>query len=242
MTHNTISEITEAFKDKFNQSKFIIDKTGVKTLELIGTSFIANEPYIFGLPNYDYIQRELDWYKSCSLNVNDIPGETPKIWHQISDKEGFINSNYGYLIYHPDNGYQYDRTLEELRKNPFSRRAEMIYTRPSIHIDYNFNGRSDFICTEAVQYVIRDDKLHAVVKMRSNDVVFGFRNDFAWQKHVLEKLVSDLTIDVGKIYWCAGSLHIYEKDFYLVDYFNTTGLNHIKKSEYRLAFPNSKYI
>lgn len=223
------------------QKQFVTDKTGVKTIELVGTSFVANEPYIFGLPNEDYIKRELEWYNSCSLNVNDIPGEVPKIWQQVADKDGLINSNYGYLIYHPDNGYQYDRVKEELLKNPFSRRAEMIYTRPSVHDDYNYNGRSDFICTEAVQYLIRDDRLHAIVKMRSNDVVFGYRNDYAWQKHVLDKLANDLEIDAGGIFWCAGSLHVYEKDFYLVDYFNQYGQPHITKKEYKALYPSSPW-
>ena len=97
------------------------------------------------------------------------------------------------------------------------------------------------ICTEAVQYVIRDDQLHAVVKMRSNDGYAGFRNDFAWQKHVLEKLGRDLEVDIGTIFWCAGSLHFYEKDFYLIDHYNKTGKTNIKKSEYRLLYPNSDF-
>lgn len=242
MIHKTLGDIRNEFVKCLMRERFVTDKTGVKTIELVGTSFIADQPYIFGLPNQDYIERELEWYNSCSLNVNDIPGETPKIWTQVADKDGFINSNYGYLIYHPDNGYQYDRVLEELRRNPDSRRAEMIYTRPSMHIDYNYNGRSDFICTEACQYLIRNERLHVVVKMRSNDVVFGYRNDWAWQRHVLEKLATDLEIEIGHIYWCAGSLHVYEKDFYLIDYYNTTGIPHISKSNYRVAFPESKWL
>ena len=238
----TIDKIRDSFRSKLIKGEFVVDKTGVKTIELIGTSFIADSRFIFGLPNEDYIERELAWYKSCSLNVNDIPGETPTIWKQVADKDGYINSNYGWCIFHPDNGSQYYNALEELRLNPFSRRAEMIYTRPSMHVDYNYNGRSDFMCTEAVQYLIRDGQLHAVVKMRSNDGYAGFRNDFAWQKHVLEKLSQDLAVDIGSIFWCAGSLHFYEKDFYLIDHYNKTGETHIKKSEYKLLYPNSEYI
>ena len=36
------------------------------------SSFIADEPAIFGTPSEDYIQKELDWYLSGSTNVNDI--------------------------------------------------------------------------------------------------------------------------------------------------------------------------
>ena len=36
-----------------------IDKTGVKCIELIGASFLADEPAIFGTPNVDYIKKEI---------------------------------------------------------------------------------------------------------------------------------------------------------------------------------------
>ncbi|MGZ7196727.1 hypothetical protein ACXWOC_11115, partial [Streptococcus pyogenes] len=76
----------------------------------------------------------------------------------------------------------------ELIEKPDSRRAIMIYTRPSMQVDFERDGMSDFMCTNNVQYLIRDGRVHAIVNMRSNDVVFGFRNDYAWQKYVLESL------------------------------------------------------
>ena len=212
----SIDVVRDYFRSALQAEHFVIDKTGSKMIELVGESFIADQPAIFGTVNQEYVQHELDWYLSTSLNVNDIPGGPPKIWQQVSDKDGFINSNYGWCIFHPDNGFQYDRTKEELLKNPWSRRAIMIYNRPSMHMDYNLNGMSDFMCTNAVQYLIRDDKLNAVVQMRSNDVVFGYKNDYAWQKFVLDKLAADLEIDPGKIIWNAGSLHVYERHFKLV--------------------------
>ena len=74
----------------------------------------------------------------------------------------------------------------------------MIYTRPEIQEDYNQNGMSDFICTNTVQYFVRDDKLISFVNMRSNDVVFGYRNDRAWQLHVQEMLAKDLDVEWWK--------------------------------------------
>jgi len=54
------------------------DKTGVKCIELIGASFLANEPAIFGEPNSEYIAKEIEWYQSMSLNINGIyKGEKP---------------------------------------------------------------------------------------------------------------------------------------------------------------------
>lgn len=236
----TVKDIRDSLADKLLMEDFVTDKTGVKTVELVSESFIADGP-IFREANMDYVNREIEWYKSCSLSVADIPGKTPEIWEKVASKGGLINSNYGYLIYSPLNGMQYDRVKEELLGNPDSRRAVMIYTRPSMHMEYNTNGMSDFICTNTVQYVIRKNKLHSIVNMRSNDVVFGYLNDYHWQDYVLNELCKDLEIDKGNIYWNAGSLHAYEKDFYLLDHYNNTEEYNINKSEYRKLYTNSEW-
>jgi thymidylate synthase len=209
-----VEDIREYLLRELQAENFVVDKTGVKTIEMIGACFEADEPSIFGDVNEEYIQRELEWYKSQSLYVDDIPGITPAIWKQVASTEGKINSNYGWAIYSEDNGLQYLNVLDELTKNPNSRRAVMIYTRPTMWTDYNHNGMSDFMCTNAVQYMIRDGQLVAVVQMRSNDVVFGYRNDYAWQKYVADMLTIDLGLDVEpKIIWNVGNLHVYERHF-----------------------------
>jgi thymidylate synthase len=76
---------------------------------------------------------------------------------------------------------------------------------------------SDFICTNAVQYLIRNGKLDVVVQMRSNDVVFGYRNDFAWQEHIANMVCTELGIKLGNIYWNVGSMHVYERHFKFID-------------------------
>ena len=209
-----VQDIRYHFIGELMDSNFVTDKTGVKTIEMIGASFEADEPSIFGDVNDDYIQRELEWYKSESLYVDDIPGITPAIWKQVASTEGNINSNYGWAIYNRDNGNQYLHVLGELKLNPNSRRAVMIYTRPTMHNDYNQDGMSDFMCTNAVQYIIRDDQLIAIVQMRSNDVVFGYRNDYAWQSYVANQLSDDLGLKTWpKIIWQVGNLHVYERHF-----------------------------
>jgi len=211
-----VNAVRNYFRTAFAENDFVIDKTGSKMLELVGASFVASEPSIFGVINEDYVKRELDWYKSCSLNVNTIAGDVPKIWKQVATPDGRINSNYGWCVYSEDNGLQYLNALDELKKNPNSRRAVMIYTRPTMWSDYNHDGMSDFMCTNAVQYMIRKGKLTAVVQMRSNDVVFGYKNDYAWQKYVLDMLAADLEVPAGDIIWSVGSLHVYERHFLLV--------------------------
>ena len=210
---NRVCDIRNKFIEKYKAQDFVIDKTGVKTIELIGESFLVDEDWIIRKPNYDYIEREIQWYESRSLYVDDIPGATPAIWKQVADKNGKINSNYGYLIWSDKNGRQYEHVLNELKKNPNSRRASMIYNRPSMHTDYCKDGMSDFICTYANNFLIRDGKLISHYLMRSNCAIFGANNDFAWARYVQQKLANDLGVEVGDLIWSASSLHVYSYHF-----------------------------
>lgn len=212
-----VSNIQQTIVDKYLSEDFVIDKTGVKTVEIIGATFIADRDYVIRKPAYEYIQRELEWYKSQSLYVDDIPGGAPQIWKDVSSDEGKINSNYGWCIYSEENGNQYKHVQRELRNNPNSRRATMIYNRPSMHLDYNRDGMSDFMCTYANTFYIRDGKLDSHYLMRSNDAVFGYNNDYAWARYVQNQLAEDLGIEVGNLIWTASNFHVYERHFNFIE-------------------------
>ena len=61
-----------------------IDKTGVKCIELIGASFLADEPAIFGEPNTEYIQKEIDWYDALNNELRAMAA-----WLQLNKRRGF---------------------------------------------------------------------------------------------------------------------------------------------------------
>ena len=223
--HQTVNDLRQHFIKELNDENFVTDKTGSKTIELIGASFIADEDAIFGEPNKDYIEQEIEWYNSESTNIYDIDRgvdavgndmEPPQAWKYSANKFGEINSNYGLLIYGEKYFEQYENALDELIRNRDSRRACMVYNRPSIWLEYKENGKNDFICTNAVTYYIREGYLDCVIQMRSNDVIFGYRNDYAWQSYVLNQLAWELHMDPGDIHWQVQNLHVYERHFKLV--------------------------
>ena len=213
-----IDQIRTYFRNELDNKRFTTDRNGGKTIELIGASFYADDPAIFGVPNQDYIDAELAWYESQSTNINDIyiDKDPPKAWQMSANRHGEINSNYGHLIFSDKYHNQFEQVVDELRRNRDSRRASMVYQRPSIWVEYNDNCKNDFICTNAVTYYIRDDELHSVVQMRSNDVIFGYRNDYAWQEYVLYALADELNVDTGQMHWQVQNLHVYERHFDLV--------------------------
>ena len=190
-------------------------------LEIKNAHFTVDAPTIFGKINEEYIKAEIEWYESGSLVSQDLfklYGKSVKVWQDVTGYDGIINSNYGWCIYSPDNWLQYNNVVAELDENPTSRRAVMYYTRPSMHGDAVDFGKNDHICTYAVHYSIDSitNQLIATVMMRSNDAIYGFTNDVAWQKHVLHKLANELELSPGPIQWFANSLHIYPRHHDLV--------------------------
>ena len=214
----TVDDIRQYFIQELRDENFTVDRTNSKTIELIGASFIADEEAIFGEPNVPYIDAELDWYLGCSTNINDIryKDEPPTAWQYAANKYGEINSNYGKLIFDDKYYRQFDNVVNELKYEPDSRRAVMIYNRPSIWTEFDENGKNDFICTNAVSYYIRDGYLQSVVQMRSNDVVFGYKNDYAWQRYVMDMVANEVDCEVGTLTWQVQNLHVYERHFDLV--------------------------
>lgn len=228
---DSVKDIREFFIGELKDEAFTIDKTGLKTIEMFGASFVADEPSIFGEPNQEYINAELAWYESQSPNIYDIwkshSKGAPSAWEYSGDKFGNINSNYGLIVYSNKYFNQYQKAFNELQANPDSRRAQMIYNRPSIWVEYNENGKNDFICTNAQTFYIRDGMLSMVSQMRSNDVVFGYKNDYAWAQYLMDKFVKDWNdcsdtygnndyIEKGMLIWQVMNLHVYERHFGLV--------------------------
>ena len=231
MKLNYTQDIREAFIEKLCNNE--LRDNG--TIELRGVSFIADNPVIFGSRNEDYIKAEIQWYEGYDENrwssttvheLAHIYGKRVKIWDQVCSDTGMINSHYGACIYRKsiiaENMSQYDHVVRHLWDNPLSRQAVMYYAPQYIHTEAKQDGKNDHICTSTVQYFINEDNyLEVVVNMRSNDAVFGYINDLAWQKHVQYKLCDELShahlnVKPGPIMWQCGSMHIYERHYGLI--------------------------
>lgn len=212
-----VQDIRNAFKTKLAKKDFADDGN----LEIVSASFVADEPSIFGEINDEWNSRELCWYMSQSLNVNDIESPVPLVWKQVASSKGEINSNYGYAIFSSQNGHQFDKAIGALVANKNSRQAVMIYIRPSMHEDSARDGMHDFMCTYSTQLLIRANQLHHIINMRSADSIFGYKGDFFWQDTVHDFALAKLQqtypgLVKGNLYWNAGSLHIYPRHFHLV--------------------------
>ena len=191
--------------------------------ELLGVKVIF-DPNNEHLPAIEqYVNAEMRWYLSQDLNIKGHAGiEDNKIWRTVASPDGNVNSNYGWCVYSSENYDQFHCALRAICDNIFTKRASMIYSRPSIHFDWNddVHAHKDAICTIYTQVEIRmvdnDYVMDYHVHMRSNDAWYGMRNDYRWHVFVMKELARRVELKTGKhiklgfIRWFADSLHIYK--------------------------------
>lgn len=112
----------------------------------------------------------------------------------------------------PDYLNQIHFVIDELQRNPYSRRA-VIDIRNNDEDAYS----NDPACLQHIQFFIRDNKLHMKVLFRSNDACKAtFMNAFALIM-LQQRVANELGVEVGSYTHRANSFHCYEKDFKMLD-------------------------
>jgi thymidylate synthase len=151
--------------------------------------------------NKEYAEYEWQWYLSGNNNAKEI-SKKAKIWLKCMDKNGNVNSNYGYQW---NKGNQIDYIVNELKNNKYSRRASIsIYDAKD-----RYNFKNDTPCTYAINFNIYNNKLNMSVMMRSNDLWYGFCNDQYCFSKLQELIANKLNISIGTYYHFTNNLHIY---------------------------------
>jgi len=208
----------------------------LKVKEIVNYNFTIENPYdrIMNFEgrniNLKYIIAELCWYLRGELKLDGIDNYS-KFWLNVCGKKGQLNSNYGHYIFKEKQ--LFNNVIDRLKKDMFSRQAVIIINRLSVIMN---NDTKDQICTTSLQFLIRDNKLHMIVNMRSNDLIFGLGNDLPFFT-ILQELVLEIlkkyypSLYMGNYYHNDGSLHIYERHFQMVK-------DVIKNDKYdSIAFP-----
>lgn len=155
-----------------------------------------------------YLAGELLWYYTGRNDLEFI-SKFSSFWKNISDNGLTCNSAYGYLM---QGGYGFNQIaliIKMLQKDPNSRRAVINLNVPNPKAITT----KDEPCTIALQFFIRNKKLHCIAMMRSNDIWFGFPYDVAFFTDVQKYIARHLGIEYGTYYHFAVSLHLYDRDF-----------------------------
>jgi len=155
--------------------------------------------------NLTYAESEWQWYLSGDRNTSklgEIYGKIPEIWKRMADKDGDVNSNYGWQW---QRNNQINHVVSLLKVDPETRQAAISIYDAKEHERYT----RDTPCTYAIQFTIVNDRLDMCVTMRSNDLWYGFCND-QYQFSKLQEMISKkLKIDTGVYYHFAHNMHLY---------------------------------
>lgn len=190
-----------------------------------------------------YTAKEVDLYDSCSNLAEDF-GKASKFWLSLANPDGTVNSAYGHLIWaKKSHGSNFETELVEsplfwnsdgpgkvyqsvpVRRTPWqwakqsliddkdTRQAILRFSLP----EHQWKGNKDQTCTMHGNFLIRDDKLHFSVVMRSNDLTLGLVYDMPWFMGLMDKMINELkdtypNLTKGHYTHTVHSLHIYERN------------------------------
>lgn len=152
-----------------------------------------------------YAIGEMLWYLSGNNELKEIQKYT-KGWDRMSDDGETVNSNYGWCIQHKYGFNQWDWCINELKKNPNSRRAVIHIKEPTP------KDSKDVNCTCILQFFIRNEKLYMTTYMRSNDIWMGYPYDIFQFTNMQILMSMQLGVGLGEYTHIAGSLHLYERN------------------------------
>jgi len=161
--------------------------------------------------NLKYIKKEFLWYLNGDKHDSSIT-KYAKMWKDLVNKDGSINSNYGQYIFGEQK--QFERCLNTLIKDKDSRRASIIILNKE-HLN---SDTKDYPCTYSINFRIRGNQLHMTIRMRSQDVIFGMGNDapcFSFIHEMMYNLLKNTykNLEYGYYYHSADSFHVYERHF-----------------------------
>jgi len=196
---------------------------------LYAQSWTATNDSMIGAVNQDWVRRELDWFFSGSDEVDDMEGKVPALFEACAGVDGKVNSAYGHILFGqgeniPKPPTLFDRVVHTfIREGKGTRHAVAIISDRDIHELAHYNGRNDFICTNALNFMIdEDDRLHIIAQMRSMDAVFGYRADYSMWNALLDYTLGNLEmiypdLKRGDITFQVANLHVYPRHFELLE-------------------------
>jgi len=193
---------------------------GLATFEVIGESISLDNSTARTL---FYPDRKLHLAFACVEALWNLSGQTTveELTHyvprmaQFSDDGTHLRSCYGARMFggarHVVGGNRTNQLLNVARlltHDPETRQAVVMFRYPQ---DAGVQTK-DAICGTHIQFLIRENKLHAIFSIRSNDLWLGMPYDVFTFSIIQQCLADALCLQPGRFIWQAGSLHLYVGD------------------------------
>lgn len=150
--------------------------------------------------NYHFMVAEWVWIALGYEDLQSISHYNPAISRFSDDGKTFFGA------YGPRWTSQLEYVVRKLREDRDTRQAVCTIWRP------NPPGTRDVPCTIAMQYLIRKDRLHAIVTMRSSDAWLGVPYDVFNFSMLANIVAGEVGIPLGEVRIQLGSSHMYERN------------------------------
>lgn len=204
-----------------------VDATKGENCELIGVSVEITNPRA-RLSRTETRGRpfscigELLWYLSGSDKLEFIEYYLAA-YKKFAEDDGSVYGAYGPRVFPSCESGQFERVFELLREKQSTRQAVIqIFSAKDIE-----KRKKDTPCTCTLQFLVRDERLHLIACMRSNDAMVGFPHDVFAFTMLQEIMASRLGFDVGTYRHFAGSMHIYQNRISEAEQFLNEGFQSI---------------
>lgn len=226
---NSFAEVYEQAMDLlFNNYEYASKPRGLEVRECLNVALCIKDP-CKNLFKYEdksltlltgYVKKEMCLYLLGSDKASDFT-KASAFWDKIKTKNNTINSAYGNLIFNPslkDGRSQFDWAFDSLKNDKDSRQSFMRFNNTS----HQYDGNKDVPCTFTMSFHIRNNKLHASVYMRSNDIIKGTTYDipsFILFQQLMFLRLKEVYPELGfgtYTHWNS-SFHLYSTDFELVE-------------------------
>jgi len=182
------------------------------TFEVLGLSFALKHPFKNknDRSNYIYAEEFFQWILSGDTDLSkELVTINPWV-KRFTDTTGLppnFSSSYGHKI-----KKQIEDVIKEVKNHVDSRRGYIPILTIEDGIIRTIKTTHEYPCTIGLQFFIREERLHLMVNMRSNNVYSVMPYDVYNFTRLQEHLSEELKIDLGYYYHTINSAHIYKGD------------------------------
>jgi len=190
------------------------DRTGTGTISVFGRQLRFDLTNGFPLLttkrlHIKSIVHELLWFLSGSTNIRYLQENGVTIWDEWADEEGNLGRVYGaqWRTWRAPNGETIDqisRVIEQIKKNPDSRRHLVSAWNPAEVDDMALPP-----CHYAFQFYVANGKLSCMFQMRSVDTFLGLPFNIASYALLTHMVAHQCDLEPGELIWTGGDVHIY---------------------------------
>lgn len=198
--------------------------------ELIGVAFKVDKPLYHRDDVISYIFKDPEEQKRiikyCKQEIKDRtsgkplnPGNSYKIrqdmWNKFLEGTGKFSYQYAERLW---TNQQFEHVINTLKNDEGTRQAVLSVWNPDIDMDgTRTSGIQRIPCSLDYQFLIRNDRLHCIYSMRSNDFLGHNAIDLYVASGIMEYVVKRLketypNLKVGSLTYICGSLHAFHWD------------------------------